>query len=386
MHIEIRHSLSHVDRAQWNALTARLANPFVSHEFLCGLEACGCVGHPTGWSANHVLGYSDRSRSHLVGAIPMYTKFHSYGEYVFDWAWADAYQRAGLEYYPKLVVAVPFTPVAGPRILFSDTRVRDALVDYTLDYAEREAVSSLHWLFIEGDDLQTLNTRGLLHRTGTQFHWQNRGYTSFTDYLGAFTAHKRKKIKRERRRVHESGIRFEMLSGDHLQPRHIEIMYAFYRSTVAVHGAIPYLTREFFLTFADVMREHVVLILARLDSNYVAGALYLRGADALYGRYWGASADFRGLHFETCYYRPIEYCIEHGLQRFEAGAQGEHKLSRGLLPTPTHSMHWLREPRFASAVAHFLRHEKDGVAHYRETLSAHSPFKDAKTDPLREAR
>jgi len=375
MHTIVTDALVRVDAGQWNALAAPSGHPFVRHEFLSGLERSGCVGGNTGWCASHVLAYTGPDCRRLVGAVPMYVKLHSYGEYVFDWAWADAYERAGLDYYPKLVVAVPFTPVTGPRVLAADRAVRSALIEYTLDHAERAGVSSLHWLFTDSGDYEALETRRLLPRIGTQFHWHNRDYASFEDYLDAFTSGKRKKIKRERRRVHEAGIEFDVLSGDTVQPRHVDAMYRFYRSTVALHGAIPYLTRAFFEILAQELAEHLVLILARHGSDYVAGALNLRGDQALYGRYWGASADFNGLHFETCYYRAIEYCIDQRLARFEAGAQGEHKLSRGLLPTLTRSMHWLREPRFASAVADFLERERNGVTHYGEVLRAHSPFR-----------
>ncbi|MDH3639210.1 MAG: GNAT family N-acetyltransferase [Gammaproteobacteria bacterium] len=376
MHTIFTDTMVHIDREQWNALAVPYGNPFVSHEFLSGLERSGCVGGNTGWSANHVLAYADAGCRQLIGAVPMYAKVHSYGEYVFDWAWADAYRRANLEYYPKLVVAVPFTPVTGPRVLAAEHAVRDELIERTLIYAEQLGVSSLHWLFTNSADYQALERRRLLPRVGTQFHWNNQDYQSFEHYLGEFTSSKRKKIKRERRRVREAGIKFEMLAGDALQPRHFDVMYRFYRSTVALHGAIPYLTRGFFDILAHDLSQHIVLILARHGKDYVAGALNVRGDHALYGRYWGASADFSGLHFETCYYRAIEYCINHRIGRFEAGAQGEHKLSRGLLPNLTRSMHWLREPRFASAVADFLAHERDGVTHYREVLEAHSPFRN----------
>lgn len=368
-------ALGQVDRIQWNALAGARHNPFVSHEFLSGLERGGCIGGSTGWAANHLVAYAQPDRRQLIGAVPMYLKFHSYGEYVFDWAWADAYARAGLEYYPKLVVAVPFAPVTGPRILAADNTVRHALVECALDHAKHLGVSSVHWLFLESADVQVLADVPLLPRIGTQFHWYNRDYASFDDFVDAMTSSKRKKIRRERRRVREAGITFEIVSGGGLRSRHIEAMYRFYRSTVALHGAIPYLSHAFFEILAQELSEQMILVLARHGRDYVAGALNLRGDDALYGRYWGTSADINGLHFETCYYRAIEYCIQHGLARFEAGAQGEHKLSRGLLPVVTRSMHWLREPRFASAVAEFLERERHGVTHYGEVLQSHSPFR-----------
>lgn len=377
MYLTVTDTLDRLPRDQWNALAGSV-NPFIRHEFLSGLENTGCVGNNTGWEGTHLLLYADRCRQKLVGAVPMYLKYHSYGEYVFDWAWADAYQRAGLEYYPKLLVAIPFTPVVGPRILASTDSVRDELISAMLDHAQNLGVSSLHCLFTDQADMDALQQRGLLCRMGTQFHWRNDGYASFDDYLQAFTASKRKKIKRERRRVREAGIEFEIVSGDQLRSQHWDAMYRFYRTTILEYGAIPYLTHDFFATLGRDMANQTVLVFAHQNQQYVAGAMFLRDQYALYGRYWGALHNYNGLHFETCYYRAIEYCIDHKIERFEAGAQGEHKLSRGLLPMVTYSLHWLKESRFATAVADYLDQEHGRVIHYRDVLAQHSPFRNGK--------
>ncbi|MEJ2106299.1 MAG: GNAT family N-acetyltransferase [Acidiferrobacteraceae bacterium] len=378
MQLTVTSSLDSVDSAQWNACTG--GNSFLRHEFLSALEHSGCVGAGSGWEPRHlVLLSDDNGDRRLLGAVPMYLKTHSYGEYVFDWAWADAYERSGLHYYPKLVVAVPFTPATGPRILVAPdqdhARIGSALVDGALTVAQETGASSLHWLFTNERDTGLLEGKGLLRRTGMQFHWHNRDYRDFDDFLSGFSAAKRKKVKRERRYVREAGIVLERISGNEATDAHWERFHRFYLNTIRSRGAMPYLNLEFFRELGRTMPDQVLLILARYEDRHVAGALFLRGSDTLYGRYWGSSEEFHSLHFETCYYDPIAYCIEQGIQRFEAGAQGEHKLSRGFLPTPTWSVHWLAHPEFERAVSDYLARERIGMEHYMDDLNEHSPYR-----------
>lgn len=383
MHVSVVDSLEKIPASDWNALAGG-DNPFLRHEFLAALEASGCVSAKTGWIPRHLVAHADGPlKGRLIGAVPMYLKNHSYGEYVFDWAWANAYERAGHHYYPKLVVSVPFTPVTGVRLLAAadaDTAtIKNRLIETARECMQVYAASSLHWLFLNERDASLLEASGHMLRTGFQFHWDNPGYRDFDDFLSTFTAQKRKKIKRERRYVQEAGITMEILAGTSIGTGHWDIFYEFYHSTIRVHGAIPYLSREFFHRLGDAMRDHVVLVFARRGAEYVAGALNLRGADTLYGRYWGSRGQFHGLHFETCYYTAIEYCIAQGLRRFEAGAQGEHKLARGFTPTVTRSTHRLAHPQFSRAVADYLARERLDVASYVDELNEHVPFKKEMT-------
>lgn len=375
MRVDVIESLNDVAPAAWDALVSD-DHPFLRHAFLSALERTGCVGGDSGWQPQFLLA---RRNGALVGAAPLYSKDHSYGEYVFDWAWASAYARAGLAYYPKLVVAVPFTPASGPRLLVAagtDTdTVSNALIDASEAHAQRIGVSSIHWLFTSKEETAHLEGRGLMTRLGCQFHWHNRGYRRFDDFLAGFSADKRKKVKRERRHVREAGVEMEIITGAEATAAHWDTFYAFYRATTEKHGAIPYLTRAFFHDIGRGLGAQTVLVLARHGKDYVAGALNLCGRDTLYGRYWGALADYHSLHFETCYYQAIEYCIAQGLSRFEAGAQGEHKVARGFLPTTTYSAHWLLHPALRRAVADFLARERRGMALYMDELGTHSPFK-----------
>jgi predicted N-acyltransferase len=368
-------SIKAIPAAAWNGLD-RAGNPFLRHEFLLALEESGCVDGRSGWHSRHLLIERD---GRLLAAAPVYVKEHSYGEYVFDWAWAHAYQRAGLRYYPKLVVAVPFTPVTGPRLLPAPGADEAALLatagEALIEQAQALNASSVHWLFTPPRQTAALTGGHWLARSGCQFHWENRAYGTFDDYLAALTAEKRKKVRRERRQVAEAGIELRVVPGAAAGVAEWAAMYDFYCATVARHGAIPYLSEAFFERLGETLADAVVLLLAVRGGRYVAGALNLRGDDALYGRYWGCLADYHSLHFETCYYRAIEYCIEQGLSRFEAGAQGEHKLSRGFLPVQTHSVHWLAEPRFADAVADYLAAETGEMDRYRDLLAEHSPFR-----------
>ncbi|MFQ6021494.1 MAG: GNAT family N-acetyltransferase [Acidiferrobacterales bacterium] len=379
MDLSVVDSIAQVPATDWDRLVND-RNPFLRHAFLCALEETGCANAQTGWLPQHLLVHSDASgRGRLLGAVPMYLKTHSYGEYVFDWAWANAYQRARLRYYPKLVVAVPFTPATGPRLLVAandgqqDIKVR--LIQGALARAQDVHVSSLHWLFTPSQDVVLLERLGHMRRTGCQFHWHNRDYQTFDEFLRGFSSAKRKKVKQERRYVREAGVTIDFLVGDAVTPKHWDIFYQFYLSTIQNYGAIRYLSREFFCQLGAAMAKDVVLVLARQDDSYIAGALNLRGVDTLYGRYWGNHKYIKGLHFEVCYYSAMEYCIEHGIKRFEAGAQGEHKIARGFVPTTTYSAHWLSHPQFGRAVADFLAHERDGIKYYIDELNEHSPFK-----------
>ena len=377
MRLSVLNSLDEITAADWNRLAGD-ANPFLRHEFLAALERHGCVGAEAGWIPQHLAAFE---QGRLVGAVPMYLKDNSYGEFVFDWAWADAYRRNGLRYYPKLVVAVPYTPATGSRLLLAEDapQIADALIAGALEHAQRLKVSSLHWLFTTEQDTRRLEAHGLMRRTGCQFHWHNQGYRDFDDFLALFTAEKRKKIKRERRFVREADIEIEVLNGQQISAGQWEIFHRFYSSTFLKRGGIASLSLGFFQEIGQTMADNVVLVLAKHQGRTIAGAFNLRGADTLYGRHWGCSEEFHSLHFEVCYYAAIEYCIAQGLQRFEAGAQGEHKLSRGFLPTPTWSAHWLSHPAFSSAVAEFLSHEQDNMAYYINELGEHTPYRQCPT-------
>ncbi len=377
LRVEVLDDLREIDADDWDNC-AGSENPFLRHAFLLAMEKHGCVGNGTAWRPQHLVVYRG---DQFVGATPLYLKFDSYGEYVFDWAWADAYQRSGMQYYPKLVAAVPFTPVSGKRMLIAPgedfAEIAGLLVDSALQHARKLKVSSLHWLFTSEVDTQLLENHGHLRRTGYQFHWCNEGYKSFDDFLASFSSAKRKKIKRERRYVREADVVLEVFEGRELTNEHWQQFYTFYRSTIECRGAIPYLNIAFFKEIGTTMADNIVMILASHDGKIVAGALNLKGDDTLFGRYWGSLGEFNSLHFETCYYRAIEYCIDKGLQRFEAGAQGEHKLSRGFLPSKTWSAHWLSHPEFSQAISRFLQREHQGIDNYVDVLQSHSPFRQS---------
>ncbi len=376
MEFKLVHNLDEISAEAWNALNGGIRDPFLRHEFLAGLEQHDCVGRHWGWLPYHLTLFDGDC---LVGAVPMYLKYNSYGELVFDWAWADAYQRAGLKYYPKLVSTVPYSPVTGARLLLANGRDREAiatqLIEQALELARELGVSSLHWLFPGGADMQRLQRHGFLRRTGTQFHWHNRGYRNFDDYLATFSAQKRKKLKRERRRVQEQGVEIEILNGHSTSQEQWRIFHGFYRATFDKRGGYPTLSEAFFQHLGATLPDSVVLALARHGGRYVAGALSLRSDEALYGRHWGCEEEFHSLHFELCYYSGIEYCINEGLQRFEPGAQGEHKVGRGFEPVPTWSAHWLAHPGFNEAIKDYLAREHDAMEDYMLELAGHLPFK-----------
>jgi predicted N-acyltransferase len=367
-------SLAEVEAAEWNALPGAEA-PFLRHEFLLALESTGCATAATGWDARHVLVHARDGT--LAGALPLYLKSHSWGEFVFDFAWAEAYHRAGLRYYPRLVSAIPFTPASGPRILATGAQPRAALVAAARALARSLQASSLHVLFPRPDDRETLEAQGLLPRLDCQFHWRNEGYATFDDFLAGFTAEKRKKLRRERRRIGESGIECRTLTGSELDEGLIDVIFGLHATTFMRHGHAPYLNRAFFAELARVMPRNLVVELASVGGEPVACAILLRGADTLYGRYWGASGDYHSLHFELCYHRGIEYCIREGLARFEPGTQGEHKLLRGFLPTPVWSVHEILDSRFAEAIGDWLARERAGRREWLREAATHLPFRRA---------
>lgn len=374
--VRVVSELQEIPAAAWDAC-AGSDNPFLSHAFLEALEASGSATGETGWLPQHLALESADGR--LLGAVPLYLKSHSYGEYIFDWGWASAYERAGGRYYPKLQCAVPFTPVTGPRLLLhpdADETVADTLVAAMIELARRHKVSSLHVTFPTEAEWQRLGEAGFLQRVGQQFHWLNEGYGSFDDFLEALNSRKRKQIRRERRDALQGGIEIETLTGSDIRREHWDAFYRFYRSTSDRKWGEAYLTRRFFDLLGERMAEQVVLIMARKGGRYVAGALNLLGSETLYGRNWGCLGDFPFLHFEACYYRAIDFAIARGLKRVEAGAQGQHKIQRGYLPTPVYSAHWIRDPGFARAVADFLARERHALESEMEQLEeALSPFK-----------
>ena len=336
------------------------------HEFLSALLETGCAAARSGWLPQFVLA---RRAGALVAAMPLFAKSHSYGEYVFDWAWADAHARHGIEYYPKLLGAIPFTPVRGRRLLGESA----LLVEPALHLARE--FSSLHILFPADDELALLLERGLMLRRTVQFHWRNAGYVDFEDFLNRLTRARRKNIRQERRRVREAGVSLSVLEGSAIERRHWEFFSRCYRNTYAEHRSSPYLSLEFFLRVGAALPHNFVMVLAERGGRPIASALLARDETTLYGRYWGALEHVPLLHFECCYYQAIEYAIARRLQTFEGGAQGEHKIFRGLMPVESPSAHWLAHPRFASAVADFLQREGAGIARYVDELCEHSPFK-----------
>lgn len=369
-------SLHLVSANEWNEL-AGAQFPFIQHEFLIALENNGAVGKEFGWITNFFLAYENDK---LVGALPLYIKFNSYGEFVFDWAWADAYQQNGLRYYPKLVTSIPYTPATGPRLLINDDEnyqeIADTLITAVLSFAQKSQVSSFHCLFTNSRDTSYFkNNKQFMMRLGCQFHWQNKNYTSFPHYLEHLTSKKRKQIKRERRIVDEQGICFEILNGSTATEEHWDIYHRFYESTFERKSGMPTLSKDFFKEIARTMPNNIVLVLAQYQGEYVASAFNLKGSDTLYGRHWGCSEDFNNLHFEACYYQGIEYCIDNGLKSFEPGAQGEHKIARGFMPTKTWSAHWVAHPQFSDSIKHFVEREEEGMLDYIEELNGHSPFK-----------
>jgi predicted N-acyltransferase len=366
-------SVGSLPAEEWDAL-AGTGNPFVSHAFLTALEDSGSVGPRTGWSPAPLV--IEDARGHLLAAMPSYLKDHSQGEYVFDHSWADAWQRAGGDYYPKLQVAVPFTPATGPRLLLSDEAYSAPLLRAAERLCQMHGLSSAHATFVEPAQVPLFERAGWLARSDIQFHWHNRGYASFDDFLGALASRKRKAIRKEREAA-QAGVEIRRLTGEAIRPEHWDAFWLFYQDTGSRKWGHPYLTRAAFDLLGERMAQRIVLVLAYADGLPIAGALNFIGADALYGRYWGCLADKPFLHFELCYYQAIDAAIELGLSRVEAGAQGGHKLARGYEPVQTRSLHYIADPGFRSAVADFLARERAGVAQEQLFLDERTPFRKA---------
>ena len=374
--------LGEIDAAEWDALAfpAPTANPFLRHAFLHALTATGCATADTGWTPCFITLWDDAAagKERLAAALPLYAKDHSYGEYVFDWAWADAYQRNGLPYYPKLLSAIPFTPVAGPRLLARDDAARAALVEELLAQAKGSKVSSLHVLFPEESEAAQLVAAGMMLRQGVQFHWVNQGWTSFDAFIDSLERKKRKNIRAERRKVAEAGVTLRRVRGAEATDADWQFFTRCYNRTYRAHHSSPYLNLEFFRRIGKAMPENLLLVIAERDGAPIASSLVVHTPAALYGRYWGAVAHVPCLHFECAYYQPLEFCIEEGIGVFEGGAQGEHKMARGFLPTRTVSAHWLAHPAFADAVERFLQRETAGVDGYLDELNDRHPYRTRK--------
>ncbi len=368
--IRVVDDLADIPASQWDALAGD--DPFLSHAYLSALQDSGSAVARTGWLAQYLVAFTGGK---LTGAMPLYLKSHSYGEYVFDWAWADAYARQGIEYYPKLLCAVPFTPVTGARVLATSDALRVQLIAAALQLARTSGVSSLHCLFPDEAQARLFADSGMLLRQAVQFHWQNRDYVDFDAFLAGMNNEKRKKIKQDRRRVRDAGIAFEWVIGNQASEAQWALFFDCYQHTYRLHRSTPYLNLDFFLRIAKAMGEQVLLVFALREGRPIASALNFFTQNRLFGRYWGALEFHPGLHFETCYYQAIAFCIARKIAVFEGGAQGEHKLARGFLPVTTWSAHWLAHAGFSRAVEDFLIRERAGVESYADELNERNPFK-----------
>jgi hypothetical protein len=380
--ITLHSVVSEVPEAEWDALACpeaadggRPLDPFTTYRFLTALERSGSTGTGTGWQPRPLVA---RKNGRAIAATAMYAKSHSQGEYIFDHSWANAYERAGGRYYPKLQIAVPFTPATGRRFLTAPGEEEDgrqALLAGAIQVAERNRLSSLHITFCTEAEALAGKAMGLLHRITQQYHWENNGYDSFDAFLAQLSSRKRKAIRKERQTAQASGLRIESLTGEAIQPEHWDAFWEFYQNTGARKWGTPYLTRQAFHEFHATMRDDILLVLAFDGAEPVAGALNFIGREVLFGRYWGCSQDHPCLHFELCYYQAIDFAIAHGLKRVEAGAQGEHKLARGYLPVQIHSLHWIAEEGFSNAVANYLEEERKAVSEDIEVLTSYGPFR-----------
>jgi hypothetical protein len=367
-------SLDEIGAPAWDGLVALQtdANPFLSYAFLHALHETGCAAPDSGWQPQFLtLWHGDA----LQAALPLYLKYHSYGEYVFDWAWADAYRRNGLEYYPKLLSAIPFTPVTGPRLLARDAAARAALVKALVELQQSNAISSTHILYPPADQAEALREAGFMQRTGVQFHWLNQGYRDFEDFLERLERKKRKNIRAERRHVVEAGVTFRQIEGCQATDEDWQFFKRCYDNTYAEHHSTPYLNLAFFRRIGAQMPQNILLIVAERDGRPIASSLLIHDAQKLYGRYWGALETVPCLHFETAYYQPLEFCIARKIACFEGGAQGEYKMARGFLPVKTWSAHWLAHPDFADAIERFLERESGGMEAYMDELNERNPFR-----------
>jgi predicted N-acyltransferase len=372
--VAVHDSISAIQARDWNAL-AGTAYPFLDHAFLELAERTGSVSPDAGWTPRHL---TLEDGGHLRAAMPLYEKSHSWGEFVFDWAWARAYEQAGLDYYPKLVSAIPFTPAPSTRLLRADPDDEEAaelLLSAATTLARDTGCSSMHILFPGEDELPALERQGLLIRKDCQFHWYNRGYESFDDFLATFTSAKRKKARRDRRRVAEAGISFRRLRGAEMDAGLWAVVYALIARTFMLRGSLPYFNQAFFEGLSARLGDNLLVIQAEKDDQPIAAAVFFESDTALYGRYWGSDGHYDALHFETCYYQGIDYCIETRKQRFEPGTQGEHKVARGFVPTATWSAHWLAHPEFAGAIERYVDEEGRHIDRYMDAVDAHTPYK-----------
>jgi predicted N-acyltransferase len=379
LEVEFVNSIASIGKQAWNGIT-EVENPFARYEFLWGLEDTGCTTEEKGWAPYHVALYQKGSPDReLVGVMPLYLKTNSYGEYVFDWSWAGAYKNHGLNYYPKFVTAIPFTPSQGSRVFLKDSTLMGAAIEVISRSIKKEATalnaSSWHVLFPTKNEHHLFQINGIQERTACQFHWYNKEYGSFDDFLQGLNSRKRKNIKKERQAVAKQNIRFEIVDGGNVLPDQWERFYAFYQSTYQVRGMSGYLSLEFFKLLSHTMPEQLFLVQAIQDEQCIAAALFFRNSQQLFGRYWGSAKDFQFLHFETCFYQGQEYCIKNGLLSFDSGAQGEHKIQRGFEPVKTYSNHWLADQRFSNAISDFLEEERQHIDHYMEQAKSLLPFK-----------
>ncbi len=368
-------SLAEIGQAAWDGLVALQdkPNPFLSFAFLHALHESGSACADTGWQPQFLALYDGDA---LAAAMPLYVKSHSYGEYVFDWAWAEAYERNGVEYYPKLLSAIPFTPVTGPRLMARDGAARAALLKVLCGTQEASVVSSTHILYPPEEQVQQLADAGFMLRSGVQFHWLNAGYASFDEFLATLEKKKRKNIRAERRKVSDAGVTLRRVRGSDASEADWRLFERCYQHTYAAHRSTPYLNLDFFLRIGASMQHNILLVIAERAGQPVASSLVIHSADTLFGRYWGELEHVPCLHFEAAYYQPLEFCIEQKIAVFEGGAQGEHKMARGFLPTRTWSAHWLAHPAFADAIERFLEREKGGIDDYIDELNERNPFKE----------
>ena len=376
--IELAPSLDEIDAKQWDTLTD--GTPLLSHAFLSALEHSGSVGQGTGWNPYPLV---VKQNNQLVGAIPLYLKSHSYGEYVFDWAWADAYQRSGLDYYPKLLSAIPFSPITSARLLACDDKVKALMIEALEGAMLQHKLSSAHVIFPDDADAAQLDAAGWLKRTGVQFRWQNKNYANFEDFLTTLSHDKRKKIHQERKKIQAAGVLCKYIKGTEAAESDWDFFYACYSNTYREHHSTPYLTRAFFAEIGNTMPQNILLIVAEIDGKPVASTLNIYNQSTLYGRYWGATQFVSGLHFELCYYQAQAFCITEKIEYFEGGAQGEHKLARGFEPRPTCSYHKIAHPEFEAAIQQFLQREQAGIAAYTTELEERAPFKAVQSDQLK---
>lgn len=373
--VTVNDSIGNVSADEWNRLVG-VDYPFLRHEFLLAAEHSGSVSPDAGWHPCHLCMYDDTNK--LRAALPLYKKDHSWGEFVFDWAWARAYEQAGLQYYPKLVSAVPFTPAPSRRLLLRDQQDQQAafaLIEAAIALANDTDCSSLHVLFPDSADLPLLREAGLQMRKDCQFHWHNNNYTNFDDFLATFNSAKRKKTRRDRRRVAEAGVTFRRLRGGDLDAGIWHIVYRLISMTFMRRGSLPYFSLDFFIEISRSLPDNILVILAEQEADTIAAAVFFESERVLYGRYWGSDEHYDALHFETCYYQGIDYCIDSGKELFEPGTQGEHKISRGFVPVSTWSAHWLKQPEFFSAIGDYVDAERRHVERYMQAVDSHSPYK-----------